>query len=204
MRGTSVKIALRIATIAMCVIVGAVIALWAASVIPGLNAFASSTESQDSQVVNAVNRTEEVSLLSLGIQGIHETRGNSKVFGIDVPGSEKVTFIQYTFNAKLGLDGEKVTVIPTGENAYTVSIPEFIFIGHDKIEFESAAEDGGLLSWVTTDVDPLDSVNEILDDDAQAQYLESNEDLLRDQAEAFYEGLLRSVSPDITVTFDYS
>ena len=107
----------------------------------------------DSQVINAVDRVEQVALVSLGIQGINESRANSEVFGLKVPGSDRVTFVQYSFRGKLGIDGENVTVTPTGENSYRVTIPKFIFIGYDDLDFKVAAEDNGVLSWVTADID---------------------------------------------------
>ena len=47
-------------------------------------------------------------------------------------------------------------------------------------------------------------VNEILDDDARQEYIDQNEDLLRDQAKVFYESLITSVEPAAVVTFEYT
>ncbi|WP_084104458.1 hypothetical protein [Demequina sp. NBRC 110056] len=198
------RIVLRVVVSVVLVIAGAAAALWAASAFPQLSPFAETTETQDSQVVNAVNRTEQIALVSLGIQGITETRESSELFGFAVPGSERVAFIQYSFNAKLGLDGEDVSVTPTGEKSYLVAMPEFIFIGHDDIEFSSAVEDNGVLSWATADIDPLEVVNDVLDNDAQADYLEANEELLQEQAEAFYRSIVMSVDPEIDVAFEFA
>jgi len=194
----------RIVVVILCIIGGGAIALWAASAFPDLSPFGAEEEQQDSQVINAVNRTEQVSLVSLGIQGITENRSNSELFGFDVPGSERVSFIQYSFNAKLGIDGEDVTITQTGETSYDVEIPEFIFIGHDEISFASPVEENGLLSWVTADIDPLETVNEVLDSDSQDQYLEMHQDLLEEQAESFYRSLILSVEPGATVDFSFS
>src|SRR5690606_12070252 len=52
--------------------------------------FGTHTEESSSQVITSITRTEEVSLLSLGIQGIDSKKANSKVpfLGLDIPGSE--------------------------------------------------------------------------------------------------------------------
>jgi len=181
-----------------------VLALGVSSAFPTLTPFSQQEESHDTQVINAVDRIEEIALVSLGIQGIAESRASSKVFGIKVPGSDRATFIQYTFKGKLGIDGADVTVTPTGENSYRITIPEFIFVGYDDPVFKLAAEDNGVLSWVTADIDSLDTVNGILDDDAQRQYLDENVDVLKEQAQTFYRSIIRSVDPLIELEFEFA
>ncbi|WP_062073684.1 hypothetical protein [Demequina sediminicola] len=198
------KFAIRIATIVVCIILGGIATLWAVSAVPAFGALTSTQESQDTQIVNAVSRNSEVALVTLGIEGISESRAESKVFGVDIPGSERVTFIRYGFNAKLGIDGDKVEVTPTGENSYTISIPEFSFIGHDDITFELAAEDNGVLSWVTAEVDQLDIVNDVLDDEKQLAHVESNTEMLKEQAQSFYEGIILSINPEIELDFTFA
>ena len=97
-----------------------------------------------------------------------------------------------------------MTVTPTGENSFEIELPEFVFIGHDEINFAIAAENDGVLSWVTADIDPLEIVNEVLDEDAQGQYLEKNTELLEEQAESFYRSLVLSVDPEADVTFVFA
>ena len=161
------------------------------------------SESHDSQVVHAIERTEEVSLLSLGIQGINEEDRNAKIFGKSVPGTGEKVFLQYNFDAKLGIDGARVKVKKTGEGAYLVSVPEFIFIGYDEPTFKVATEVGGVLSFVTPDINKVEMINKILDQDARQKYVASNEELLKDQTKAFYNRLITSIDPSVETTFEF-
>ena len=161
------------------------------------------SESQDSQVIQAIKRTQEVSLLGLGIQGITREERSAEIFGKSVPGTGEKVFLQYNFDAKLGIDGAKVRVTKTGPSAYLVSVPEFSFIGYAKPTFQVAAEDGGVLSWVTADIDKVEMVNEILDDDARQEYIASNEEILKDQTKTFYESLITSIDPDADTAFEF-
>ncbi|MGO1775571.1 MAG: hypothetical protein ACTHYY_09155, partial [Agrococcus casei] len=78
----------------------------------------------------------------------------------------------------LGLEGEPVTIAETGENAYLVTVPEFVFIGHDDAVFETAVEKNGVLSWATPEIDTTDMVNRILSSDAEAEYVSMHTDTL--------------------------
>lgn len=161
------------------------------------------SESHDSQVVRAIERTQEVSLLSLGIQGIKQENRSAEIFGKRVPGTGEKVFLQYNFDAKLGIDGAKVKVAKIGERAYIVSVPEFTFIGYDEPTFKVAVEDGGALSWATPDIDKLEMVNEILNDDARKEYIASNQDLLKEQTKSFYDSLIKSIDPAVVTTFEF-
>lgn len=194
----------KISLVVVGLIVGGIVALWAANAFPQLTPFGTETTKKDTQVINAVTRVQQIALVSLAIEGINEDRTNSQLFGIDVPGSDRVTFIRYSFDAKLGLDGKDVVVTQTGEHSFEIELPRFIFIGHDNVGFEVAAESNGVLSWVTAEIDPLEIVNEVLDDEAQVQYLAKNSELLREQAESFYRSLVVSVDPAATVTFVFA
>lgn len=187
----------------LAVFVAAVVALTLVMA-AGWSPFGLRSETHDTQVIQAIKRTQEVSLLSLGIQGIASKEQNRTVFGHDVPGTGESLFLQYNFRAKLGIDGSKVTVDTKGKNTYRVTIPEFIFIGYDDPTFKTAVEHGGVLSFTTRDIDKVEMVNEILDDDARQGYIDQNEDLLRDQAKLFYESLITSVEPAAVVTFNYT
>lgn len=170
----------------------------------GSTPLSTQTETVNSQVVNAIERTQEVSLLSLGIQGIEKkAETTTTYFGMVVPGSERTKFLQYSFDAKLGLDGKNVSIEQTGEKAFTVAIPEFSFIGYDNMHFEVATESNGMLSWVTPEIDTATMANNIVSEQARQEYLDSNRELLQEQAEAFYGGIIRAVDPAIDVTFDF-
>lgn len=185
------------------VAVGAFSALWAMNAFFSFSPFGAASESRDTQVINSITREEQVVLLSLGIQGISEKSEISTLFGTKFPGSERTKFIQYAFNAKLGIEGKDVRIEQTGENAYLVCIPEFIFIGHTNEDFRLVAENNGLLSLGTPEIDSIEMVNEILDQDAQKLYVDNNEEILRDQASAFYSGIITSVDPVVVVEFEF-
>ena len=166
-------------------------------------ALGSESSSRNTQVINAVERTEDVSLLSLGIQGIAERTEQRTIFGLKVPGAERALFMQYDFTAKLGMDGQAVQIRESGDNEFTISIPEFTFIGHDDVNFKVAVEKNGVLSWVTPEIDTVEMTNQILNDETQQKYLDDNEGVLREQAQAFYKGIVGAIDPDIRLEFDY-
>ncbi|MDN5547691.1 MAG: efflux RND transporter permease subunit [Rhodococcus sp. (in: high G+C Gram-positive bacteria)] len=161
-------------------------------------------EDNTEEVIQAITRSEQVVLLSMHIQGIKERTQKSTFFGVEVPGSDRAIFIQYTFNAKLGMDGADVLIEKTGEDEFTITIPEFVFIGHDDINLKTATEANGVLSWVTPEIDTVDMANEILGNDERAGYVVSNDAILRDQARAFYDGIIKAVDPAITLLFTFT
>jgi hypothetical protein len=168
-----------------------------------LSPFGIRSESHDSQVIRAIERTQEVSLVSLGIQGIKEKDQSGTIFGKKIPGAGEKVFLQYAFDAKLGIDGAEVKVTKTGDKAYLISVPKFIFIGYHDPTFKVAVEDGGPLSWATPDIDKVAMVNEILNDGARLKYLESNREVLQDQAKVFYDSLVTSIDPQVTTTYEF-
>jgi len=170
---------------------------------PNISLFDTKSEARNTQVVNSITRHEQVVLLGLGIQGISEESMRGTLFGMDIPGSARTSFIQYNFNAKLGIDGREVEITQTGEDAFLISIPDFIFIGHDDVSFKLAAVNNDILSWTTPEIDTVDMINEILNDDTKEQYIDSNEEILRDQARIFYTGIITSIDPTIAVEFEF-
>ena len=168
------------------------------------NAITSPTESRDTSVIAAVTKEEKVVLLNLGIQGLLEESTSSEVLGLDIPWSDRTSFVQYSFDARLGIDGRGVTIEEVREDEYVISIPEFIFIGHDDESFQLVAEDNGVLSWVTPEIDPVEMINNILDNGAEKSYLESNAATLQQQAATFYRGIVTSIDPDATVDFEFA
>lgn len=162
------------------------------------------SESSDSQVIQSIERTEEVSLLALGIQGIKQTDRCSEAFGKCIPGTGESVFLQYNFTGKLGVDGSRVDVTKTGESAYKISVPEFDFIGYDAPTFKTAVEDGGILGWVTPDVDKAEMITEILDNEAQQKYVDDHEQMLQEQTKLFYDNLITSIVEDVETTYEFS
>lgn len=166
--------------------------------------FATNSESINTQVAASVELEEQVVLLALGVEGIEQKRSNSTFFGQVIPGSERAAFLQYTYTAKLGIEGKDVTVTPAGPKRYRVSIPEFIFIGIDQPKLELLVEQNGLLSGVTPGIDQLEMVNHILGSDAKAEQITKHAELLAMQAKAFYSGIVHSIDPEITLDFEFA
>ena len=177
-------------------------AFTAGQLAPKLFALGSESESTDTRVIQAITREEQVVLLSLGIQGISEKTERITFLGVDVPGSERASFVQYSFNAKLGIDGRDVRIAPTGEKKYRISIPEYIFVGHSNEDFKLVAENNGALSFITPENDPVEMINNILSEDTQAEYIANNEEILREQAVMFYSGIITGIDPEISITYD--
>lgn len=195
------KILLRLA-LALVLIAG--VGIGGAVVLDKLGLIGDNRESRNSEVVSAITREQKVVLLSMAIQGLDIEKDKSDVLGWNVPGTTKTAFLQYSFDAKLGIDGEAVDVEKAGEKKYVVTIPEFAFIGFDNVEFDTVAEDNGVISAVTSDIDTAKVITEILNDDTKSDYLAQNDALMRDQAKVFYEGIIRGIDPEIDVEFVYA
>ena len=175
----------------------------------GLNAlalkalFSSSSSERDSQVVQAVTRVQEVALLSLHIEGIDRYESNREIFGVAIPASEKTTLLQYEFDAKLGVDGSKVKIERTGPESLRVTIPESKFIGFDNPKFEDALESGNPLSWLAEPAVQTRMVNNILSNENKQKYISQNGEALKEQAKAYYSGIIESVAPEVTLDFQF-
>jgi hypothetical protein len=184
---------------------GAAAALAVAQAFPGFGLFGVKSETRTTQIVNAVTREQQVALLSLGIQGItKKEQGRINILGVEVPGSERAVFMQYGFTAKVGIDGKSVRITPKGEKEYIVSVPKFLFIGHSDEHFELAVENNGVLSWTSPEIDKLEMINALLNDQAQLAYIEQNRETLKDQAKSFYSGIIASVDPTISLSFEFA
>jgi len=162
------------------------------------------SDSTDTQVIQAIERTQEISLVSLQIQGLREETTNREVFGRDLPGSGEKVLLQYAFTAKLGVDGEGVNLSKTGDRVYLISVPRFTFIGHADPTFKTAAESGGVLRWLTPDIDKARMVTAILNDKAREKYVAENEELLQDQTKYFYDSLIKSIDPTLETRYEFS
>lgn len=176
----------------------------------GLNAlalkalFSSSSSERDSQVVQAVTRVQEVALLSLHIEGVTRHESNGEILGVAIPASEKTTLIQYKFDAKLGVDGSQVKIEPTGPKSFRVAIPQFIGIGFDDPVFEDALESSNPLGMLAAPAVQTRMMNNVLSDENKQKYVTQNAAALKEQAKAFYSGIIASVDPEITVDFEFA
>lgn len=158
----------------------------------------------DSRVVESIQREEKIVLLALGIQGIERKEDATKIGGFTIPGSAKVSYFQYKYDAQLGLNGKSVTVEKTGDTEYTITVPDFEFLGFNNPRFEVAVEDNGVVSFITPDIDESAAITEILNDSRKEQHIVDNAELLRMQCESFYGGIIRGIDPSLTVKFEYS
>lgn len=190
-----------VALIIVCLL--AALLLVGTASLPKFQIFGSAAETRSSQVIKSITREEQVVLLSLGIQGIDEKNDKGEILGVHIPGSERTSFIEYSFNAKLGIEGGDVEISQTGENKYLVSVPEFTFIGLDNQNVRFITEDNGILSWLTPEIDRVGMVNSILSVDAKNGYIDSNREILQDQASSFYTGIIASIDPAIDVEFSF-
>ena len=168
-----------------------------------LSPFGIESERQDTQVIQAVNRVQEVALLSLAIEGVTQQKENADLLGFDIPGTGKVVIVKHGLTAKLGIDGEGGSISKTGENTDRGAMPEVKGIGYSDPAFELAVSNGGILSWAAPDISQTDMVNDVFEDAAQQKYLETNKDLLKDQARVFYNSLITSIDPLAETTFKF-
>ena len=165
------------------------------------------SQSKDSEVITSVTRVNEHVLVRLRAEGIKEKQQDGNFWlGVEIPGTSRTTFLRYSFNAKLGIEGDAVVVTPRdgSDHAYIVSVPAFVFIGYDDWASEVAAEKNGVLSWTTPEIDELALSNSILTETAQQQYVEDNVELLREQAKSVLTGIIQSVDPDAIITFEFA
>ena len=147
---------------------------------------------------------QEVALLSLHIEGIDRYESNREIFGVAIPASEKTTLLQYKFDAKLGVDGSKVKIDRTGPESLRVTIPESKFIGFDNPVFEDALESGNPLSWLAEPAVQTRIVNNILSNENKQKYIFQNEEALKEQAKAYYSGIIAGVAPEVALDFEFA
>ncbi|WP_104190830.1 hypothetical protein [Cryobacterium sp. Y82] len=166
--------------------------------------FSSSSSERDSQVIQSVTRVQEITLLSLHIEGIKTREDNREILGVVVPESEKTTILQYEFDAKLGFDGSQVKIEPTGPESFRVSIPKFIGIGFDDVVFKDALESNNALGWLAPRAAQTEMINNILSDENKQEYINQNEAELQEQATAFYSGIIASIDPEVTIEFEFA
>lgn len=158
------------------------------------------SESTDSQVIGAVERSEEVALVALSIQGIRKEKRDRW----NIPGSGEMLLLQYNFTAKLGIDGADVKVAKVGEHSYTVTVPDFIMIGFDRPTFDEIVDDGGVLSGLTPDIEQTEIINDILGSSEQQEYVDMNDELLKAQTKSFYDRIITGVDEDAVVDYDFA
>lgn len=184
-----------------------VLILVAAAAVGGvlIGKFFGATEERDTQVLRSITREQQVILLTAGITEIKEERENQSFFDLfDIPGSERVLFVRYEVDAKFGIEGEDVEITRTGDNAFRITMPEFVYLGYENPHFETATETNGLLSWTTPSIDKFDFVEEELSEEAIATHIEGFRPVLEAQARTFYKNIVTSIVPDATIDFVFT
>lgn len=162
------------------------------------------TTDKSTRIVNAVERTQEVALVTLSIEGIEERKtDDGQLLFLSIPNS-RTTFVRYSFDAKLGFDAKGVDIDERPDGSFVVRIPSFSVIGLDNQHVETAVEDNDLLNWTTPEINKDDIYNAIFGDDLEAEYIAKNTDLLQDQAWAFYASIIHSIDPDIALEFEFA
>lgn len=162
------------------------------------------TTSSDSRIITAIEKQEQIVLMSASVQGISTQRVEGTIWEWTVPGTSRTQFLQYSYRAKLGIEGEDVSVEADGADRFIIHIPEFIFIGHSDEKFETVMEKNGALSFATTDIDPAKTITKILDAEAKTEEINANRDLLEEQAIAFYTGIITAIDPNVKLDFQFS
>lgn len=159
--------------------------------------------SMDGQIVTAVEKTEEVSLLTLHVEGVKvEERADGTFLGVTIPNS-RAAFVKYRFDAKVGINGADVTIEDTGDKTFTVRVPEFVMIGKTDPNVQVASADD-LLSWTTPEIDTDAIINTVLGPAGEAQYIDDNRNALQEQTRDFYTGIVTAIDPDVTLTFAFT
>ena len=88
-----------------------------------------------------------------------------------MPGSGRTHFLQYTYTAKLGIEGKDVDIRETADNEFTIVIPAFTFIGHSDPTFETVLEDGGVLRFVSPEIDTAAVITDVLNGEAKTEHV---------------------------------
>ena len=190
-----------IGLVAVALVFGA--GVWGASKFMVASPVSSETTISSTSQILSIEREEQIVLVSLHMTGLERRDSSGKFFNLDVPGSTRTKFVQHSFNAKLGIDGKEVEITETGEGKFLVSVPAFIFIGHDDVEFAESIEKNGALSWVTPKHDDLEIANHILGKERQQEYLASQQDLLEEQAKAFYRNIVHAIDSTVELEFEF-
>lgn len=159
--------------------------------------------SGDSQVISALERTGEVSLITAHTSGVYEVENHTVIFGKRLPGSAKTVFIEYSYENKLGFDASAVNIKPKHNNEYQIIIPEFILIGKNNIEVETVFNTRGPISFSTENIDVAKATEEILASGKGEELIESNRDLLEDGAEEFYEDIILEFDDEVRLDYRF-
>jgi hypothetical protein len=183
-------------------VIGALIAGVAAGLLtpPWLaSALGPQTPIKNEQVVTSIEKEEQSVLLTLGTQGISEAKGIPPAILRDFPLLQKARLMQYSMRVKLGVDAVSIDAVE--DHKFRVTVPKFVWIGQEDLKIERVFSDDGALSAFTEQDSEAEQFNAIIDDELKRTYLEANDQALRDQAEAYFTKLARSIDPAAELEF---
>lgn len=183
-----------------------VVLLIAAAAIGGLwlgKSFGAS-EQREIQVIKSVELQEQVVLLRSAIADLKPRADIQDINGVAIPWTDRSVLLQYEFDTMVGIDGEEVTITRTADNAFLVSIPDFILIGIDEPKYTVVNESNGVLSFLTPEIDTLKLTEEVLTDEVKTEHIDGLRPLLEVQAESFYTNIINAIDPDVTLEFKFA
>lgn len=172
--------------------------------------FFGATESRDTQVIRSIQGDEQVILVTAGMTDVQEEREDGLNIAIGdlnlftLPGSERSVLVRYEYDAKFGIEGEDVEIRQTGDDAYVVTIPEFIYLGYANPDLSIANEENGLLSWTTPEIATDDVFEELLTEPTVEAHIDGFRPLLEEQAETFYSRIVDAIDPSIELAFEFT
>lgn len=163
-------------------------------------------KTNETQVVTAMTKRNQVAILGLSVTDIYDKSQVKTFLGMEVPFSEKTAYVKGTFEAKLGFDGNLVDIKKEAkkENAYHVSIPEFIVVGISNPNFEVINNKGEFLSFITEDINTHELANNAMSDETLVKYIDKNREWLEEEATDYYQQLLNSIDPNATLSITFS
>ncbi|MDT0180216.1 hypothetical protein Q9S36_08335 [Microbacterium sp. ARD31] len=188
-----------------------IVAAIGAAAVAGLTIgkFLGAAESRDTQVIRSIKGEEQVILVTAGITDVQEERADGLKLAIGdfqlftLPGTERSVLVRYEYDAKFGIEGKDVAIVPAGDNAYRITIPKFIYLGYANPDLSVAEEENGLLSWTTPEIDTTEVFEELLSEQAVDEHIDGFRPVLEEQAEQFYTKIVKAIDPTITVEFDF-
>lgn len=108
-----------------------------------------------------------------------------------------------THVSKLGFEASDVEIESKWFNQYVITVPEFVFIGYEDLQFETITKDGGFLSFLTEDIDTAKVVTEIITPEKQSQQIEDNQETLRAEVIDFYTGIDSELDDGIKIKLKF-
>ena len=165
--------------------------------------FNTKSESTETQVVTAMQKLQEVSVLGLSVTDIYDQSEQQKFFGVQIPLSEKQVFLKGTFDVKLGFDGQEVTVAKRKEHTYNISVPKFITIGISNPKFEIIDSKGQFLSFITKDIDTHKLSDQAVSDETLQKYVTQNNEWLQEQTTNYFNNIITAIDSEATITMNF-